>query len=284
MKLMKNRWDHYDMAYVHGDPGLAAKIARELPVCLRLPGPIGHDQAKFLAPVHVVCANGDTLLQLRQTFGDKLRIDELPIGLDSAQFTYANKTVRSQMGWSENEVVIGYVGRMTVLKGVKLLVEAFCNLAAENHSLRLLMVGSGEEEPSLCKMIEQSRLTNLVCFAGNQPHENISNWYRTMDLFVMPSLYENFSNAVLEAMGCGVPVVASRIGGNTMLVTEDVNGWLFEPGDASDLESTLRTATEERKKLPAMGQVARGLVENTYSWKRTAERLEALMLAYVTPK
>jgi glycosyltransferase involved in cell wall biosynthesis len=276
MQRLSGRWSSFDLAYIHGEPRLAAEVARELPTCIRLPGPVGEDQITNLEKVQLILANGDALNSLRSLLGGKKAVQELSIGLDAAHFSPTGGNFREKLGWGGEEVVLGYAGRLTVLKGVKILAEAFCRLAQEYPDLRLLLVGDGEEGRTIAAMLGQAGLQNRSHLAGVQPYELMPAWYRSMDLFVMPSRYENFSNALLEAMGCGLPAVASRVGGNLMAIEEPANGWFFEAGAPGSLADTLVTAIVHRPEWPAMGRFSRALVEHKYSWDYTASTFEEI--------
>ena len=221
------RWKEFDAVYVHGSAVLASKIARYRPTVLRLPGPVSADLAPVLRAVHAVCANGDALSQIREFLGD--HATELPVGLDSDIFKPGPSWVRQRLGWTENHWVVGYVGRLAHVKGIDLLADAFRKIRKTIPHARLLVIGSGEEEGKLRTDLNAELMEGLVHIESDVPHELLADWYRAMDLFVMPSRYENYSNAVLEALACGVPFLVSDVGGNRRLA-ETEGGWLFAQG------------------------------------------------------
>jgi glycosyltransferase involved in cell wall biosynthesis len=272
VKLLNRRWQEFDVAYVHGDALLAAQISDNIQTILRLPGPIGKDYLPALKKIHFVCANGDAFQKMHVLFGDIKKLYELPVGLDLELFS----PQKSDHYGDNNKVVIGYVGRVTVLKGVHLLVSAFCQVAGLFPEAFLLIVGDGENISTLQQIVQKAGLENRVNWAGRRALDELPDLYRNMDVFVMPSLYENFSNAILEAMGCGLPIIASRVGGNTMMVSER-NGWLFDSDSVNSLTSTLETALTFRSELRRKGQVSRALVVNAYSWEHMTDALEDLM-------
>lgn len=273
--------DDFDLAYVHADPHLASAIADILPTCLRLPGPINAEQWRWLRNVQLVVANGDALQNIRKTFAGKKDIFELPIGLDCEHFSPEGGDFRTKLGWQQDEVILGYAGRFTVLKGVILLAQAFAELASIYPSLRLLLVGEGDELAAIKKIVRQCGIMSRIHFAGVQSYNYMPSWYRSMDLLVMPSLYENFSNSILEAMGCGLPIVASRVGGNQLSVSESRSGWLFEVGDLHSLIQSLKVALSKRYDWFQMGQFNHSLVEKNYSWGRTGEIFEAITVPLI---
>ena len=94
-----------------------------------------------------------------------------------------------------------------------------------------------------------------------------------MNVFVMPSRYENFSNAVLEALACGVPFLVSDVGGNRRLA-EAEGGWLFTPGSADSLAQALRSIAESPCRARDRGTFGGERVRHRYSWEASAKRLE----------
>ena len=267
------RWKEFDAVYVHGSTVLASKIARYCPTVLRLPGPVSADLAPVLKAVHVVCANEDALKQIRQFLGD--HAIELPVGLDSDLFKPGPSGVRQQLGWAENHWVVGYVGRLAYIKGIDLLADAFKNILKTIPHARLLVVGSGEEVGKLRSGLNAELMEGLAHIDSDVPHELLADWYRAMDLFVMPSRYENYSNAVLEAMACGVPFLGSDVGGNRRVV-ETEGGWLFAPGSADSLAQTLCLIAENPCQARDRGACGGEKVRHRYSWETSAKRLEAI--------
>jgi glycosyltransferase involved in cell wall biosynthesis len=228
----------------------------------------------MLRAVQAVCANGDALDRIRAFLGD--HVCELPIGLDVQTFTPGVSSVRSTLGWADRHCVVGYVGRLTHLKGVDLLAAAFREIAQDVLDARLLIIGSGEEERHIRTVLAQEFARAIVHIEPDVNHEQLPAWYRAMDLMVMSSRYENHSNALLEAMACGIPFLASNVGGNRKL-SETGAGWLFEPESVPALSQCLRRIIGNRPELKACGEVGLRSVRNHHSWAASAERLEAII-------
>ena len=268
------RWKEFDAVYVHGSAVLASKIARYRPTVLRLPGPVSADLAPVLRAVHAVCANGDALSQIREFLGD--HATELPVGLDSDIFKPGPSWVRQRLGWTENHWVVGYVGRLAHVKGIDLLADAFKKIRKTIPHARLLVIGSGEEEGKLRTDLNAELMEGLVHIESDVPHELLADWYRAMDLFVMPSRYENYSNAVLEALACGVPFLVSDVGGNRRLA-ETEGGWLFAQGSVDSLAQTLCSIAENPCLARDRGACGGEKVRHRYSWQTSAKRLEDIL-------
>jgi glycosyltransferase involved in cell wall biosynthesis len=267
------RWGDFDAVYVHGDAVLASKVAVHRPTVLMLPGPVTAEAAPMLRTVHAVCATGDALVRVRTFLGD--HAIDLPYGVDCQLFKPGPASVRSDLGWTEQDRVIGYAGRLTHLKGVDLLAAAFHELSRSVPNARLLIIGSGEEEESIRRALAKEMARGVAHIEPGMSQEQVSNWYRSMDVLVMPSRYEAFSLAVLEAMACGIPFLGSDVGGNTMLA-ETGAGWLFEPESVSSLITCLGKILKRSPELKARGKIGFEYVQRHHSWTATAERLERI--------
>ena len=269
-KIFAKRWTDFDGVYVHADPTLASRVSQHRPTVLRLPGPVAPELAPTLRAVHTVCANGDALQNLRAFLHDQ--VVELPIGLDTESFTPGMSSVRSNLGWSASHFVVGYVGRLTHLKGVDLLAAAFREALGKAPEARLLLVGAGEEEQHIRTVLANEIGRGFVHIEPGVDHEELPAWFRAMDLMVMPSRYENHSNALLEAMACGLPFLVSHVGGNRKL-SESGAGWLFEPGSAPALSRALCHILGSGPQPKMRGEVARRSVCNHHSWASTPKAL-----------
>ena len=228
----------------------------------------------LLRRVHAVCANGDALARIRAFLGD--HATELPIGIDTDAFKPGPTSIRHHLGWTGQHRVIGYVGRLMHLKGVDILAAAFRKISPQFPDARLLIVGTGPEEAYIRSALSKELSHAIVHIESDVQHDQLAEWYSAMDLLVMPSRYENFSNALIEGMACGIPFLASSVGGNTILEKTGA-GWLFESESESALASCLGRLLRANGGLTARGKVARAYVQNHCSWAAVAERLESVI-------
>lgn len=141
-------------------------------------------------------------------------------------------SVRSELGLGRWETVIGAVGSLYPVKGHSYLIRALPSILKEYPKVLLLIVGRGELENELKAEVVGLNLQDHVRFLGfrNDVHTLLS----AMDIFVMPSLSEGLSMAILEAMAAGLPVVATKVGGNPEIVQDGETGFLVPP-ENSDL-------------------------------------------------
>jgi glycosyltransferase involved in cell wall biosynthesis len=268
------RWTEFDAVYVHSSWHLASKIAQYRPTIVRLPGPVSAEFAPVLRKVHAVCANGDALIQTQKVLGD--HAIELPIGVDETSFFPDTSSIRHKLGWENCHWVLGYVGRLLHVKGVDLLAIAFREISRIVPDARLIIVGRGEKERLLRSLLKDELARGIVHMESDVSHQRLAEWYRAMDLFVMPSRYENFSNAIVEALACGVPFLASDVGGNKILANA-VGGYLFDNESIHSLSLALRQLAECSRELKAQGLAGAEYVRKRYTWKSSAECLERII-------
>jgi glycosyltransferase involved in cell wall biosynthesis len=269
------KWSEYDVVYVHHSSNLASKVAPYRPTILRLAGPLTSELAPLLREVQVVCANGDALYQTQKFLGEKAT--ELPIGVDTTVFSPGTTAIRQTLGWRDSDFVIGYVGRLLRLKGVDILASAFGEIAKVCPRARLLIVGSGEKATLIRTILEKELDKGVVHMEPDVAHQRLADWYRAMNIFVMPSRYENFSNAILEAMACGIPFIASDVGGNRILA-KAVGSDVFQENSVPSLVMSLRAISEKNSvELKAQGLAGADYVRRNYTWSASAERLDEII-------
>lgn len=188
-------------------------------------------------------------------------------GVDTGRFTPAScETARGQIGnfLPPNAFVVGMVGRFGPFKRHALLIEAFNQLTAGNPNLHLLIVGGGgPEKERVQQQAQASPAASRIHFAGFQ--NNPIPFYQAMNLLVVPSINEGMSNAVLEAMSCGIPVLANNVCGNAEMISHGVNGWLADLGDGNRLAAELKRVLASGDALGSVGKQARETVIKSFS-------------------
>ena len=145
------------------------------------------------------------------------------------------------------------------------------------------MIGSpsGLEGPSeerhIRKKIEELGLTDRVQFVEPQPHEKLVNWYRAADVLLMPSRSESFGLVALEAAACGLPVVASAVGGLQTIVKNDLSGYLIDDRDPWSYAAHVSKIINDSEKAEAMSKEA-VKSSKSFTWSVTAARLRRICL------
>ena len=220
--------------------------------------------------------------QLVSHYGaDPSRIEIVPPGVDHSIFNPACKSeARRLLNLSEQKTLL-FVGRIQPLKGVDLAISTLAEL--EDKDARLILIGSssGMEGPSeqrrITKMVKELGLTNRVLFVEPQPHEKLVNWYRAADVFLMPSRSESFGLVALEAAACGLPVVASEVGGLQTIVENGLSGYLINDRDPWSYAAHVSKIIDDSGKAEEMSEEA---VERSksFTWSVTAARIRRICL------
>jgi sugar transferase (PEP-CTERM/EpsH1 system associated) len=173
--------------------------------------------------------------------------------------------------------LVGTVGRMQTVKAQPLLAQAFVQLLQQQpalcETLRLVMVGDGALRAACEAILQQAGLAHLAWLPGAR--DDVPDVMRGLDCFVLPSLAEGISNTILEAMACGLPVLATHVGAASELLVEGQTGRLVPAGDVQALADGLRQLALSRGGARAMGQAGRLRVEQHFS-------LPAMVAAYQT--
>lgn len=172
--------------------------------------------------------------------------------------------------------VVLFAGRLRTRKAVAVLLEAFARLRSEHPEAALVVVGDGEQHDALGARAERLGIAGAVRFAGAQPRDAMGAWYGAADLFCLPSLYEGFPLAILEAMAAGLPVVATAVAGVPEAVVDGVTGRLVPPEDATALARALSELAADPEGARRMGEAGRRRVETEYAIPRIAAAYLAL--------
>ena len=169
---------------------------------------------------------------------------------------------------AEPGVEVLYAGRLRTRKAVAVLVEAFALLRDRAPGARLRLAGEGEQRLALEAQVRRHGLEDVVRFEGAVPHHRMGELYAAADIFCLPSLYEGFPLAILEAMAAGLPVVATRVAGNPEAVEDGVHGRLVDAEDAAGLAEALLGLIEDEEGRRRMGRQARRRIEEEFSIER----------------
>jgi glycosyltransferase involved in cell wall biosynthesis len=183
----------------------------------------------------------------------------------------SREAARRSLDLLPDEPVVLYVGRLLRIKGVHHLLGAFPRVLARFPLARLLIVGDGEEGQDLQTSARRLGLGPRVAFLGSLPHEDVIRCMRAADVFVLPSLVESFGIVLLEAMSCGLPVVASRVMGIPYLVEDGLNGFLVPPTDEEALADRITALLSDPDLRARMGEQNRNKAA-AYLMPRIADR------------
>lgn len=178
------------------------------------------------------------------------------------------------------KVKILFIGRLIPRKGFHRVVRALPEVRKNTHvPFEVEVVGTGAHRSELDTLAEELQVSDVIRYVGMVPYDQLEKSYQYADIFVLTSLSEGMPSVILEAMGCGLPIIASDVGGNNEIVHEGENGYLI-PGDDVDLLAqrilALVNDTELRKK---MGHKSREMAL-AYDWRNIMERYNELIEKY----
>lgn len=195
-------------------------------------------------------------------------------GVDLDRFAPLDRTAaRTSLGIDSRGPLLLSVGNLIELKGHALLIEAVRALRDDWPALRLVIAGEGPERPALEALVARHGLGARVQLLGAVPNADLCTWYSAADLFLLPSSREGLPNALLEALACGTPTLASAVGGiPDVLRGVPEAGELFPERSVAAITATLRRWLPRDADRQAVRQLALA-----HAWPRSIEQLLALM-------
>lgn len=159
------------------------------------------------------------------------------------------------------------------MKGLAFLLEALAKIRADNPAAHLVVIGRPKYDSKATQLIKELNLTDHIEFVSGVPDERIVELYSEAQVAVVPSLYEGFSLPAIEAMSCGVPLIATTGGALPEVVGQDgVTALQVPPGDSEALAVKIRDALADPTLRDTIGVAGRERVEQNYSWRATAEK------------
>ena len=137
------------------------------------------------------------------------------------------------------------MGILIPIKGTIHLINAFADIIKQRNDLLLVIIGSGPLRSGLESRVQALNLDDYIRFLGFVPNQELVFWFNAADLFVLPSLGEGFGITIIEALSCGLPIVASDIGGILEIINENELGILVPPGDTKKLSNAILQALDK---------------------------------------
>ncbi len=174
-----------------------------------------------------------------------------------------------------------YVGRLVKHKRVDLLMRSFAEVAKEHPEAALWIVGDGPERVRLENMAEKLNLPDRIKFLGWVSEEDKVRAMKKAWCLVLPSVKEGLGLVLLESMACGTPVIAVDSGGPREAITDGENGFLVPPNHVEALADRISRILSNAELRDRMGKAGRRLVEEKFTWKKVAERVEKVLLSVV---
>lgn len=272
----------WNVAHVHTNHSLgavkfAAEGGRHATGSMRL-----MVEEQVLASAHVIATSPQEVEVIRKAYVARPGVEVIPCGVDDQKFQPLDQAAcRSSLGIAEDALVLGYVGRFDPLKGIETFVRAAALVAAD-LPVQLVITGGyepgahdGREYERITALIDERGLTACTRMLGKVPQDALARVYAALDVCVVPSHYESFGLVTIEAMACGRPVVASRVGGLQYTVDEGHTGLLAPVKDAAAFATACRAILTQPELRERMGRAAFRRVQSLFTWDAVSRALEA---------
>jgi L-malate glycosyltransferase len=275
--LRDNKYDLVHAFFGFPTGWLCYRSAAKLPYIVSLRGsdvPGGHARLqldyKILGPVFktiwkkacILVTPSEALKQRALNFMPNVNIEVIPNGVDLERFSPDKPTGQTDC------IRLVTVGRLSATKRVELLIDAVEILVKEGCKIRLSIVGEGAERNRLGQMITDKRIGNSIHMKGFVGPADMPGIYRDSDIYISASMQEGMSNAMLEAMASGLPIITTRCEGVDELITG--NGIVLEQADAGQMAEAIKKLVNDKPLLEKMSQAARRQAES-FTWNAVAQ-------------
>jgi teichuronic acid biosynthesis glycosyltransferase TuaC len=278
-------FDLIDAHFVYPDGVAACLLAKwfSCPITITLRGTIGK-LAKFLlrrqqiqwalARASLVFSVSRSLQEIAVELGcDRQKTRVIPNGIDCKLFRPLDRVeARNRLGIPLDRTVLLSVGALCERKGHHRIMQVLPRLVAAQPNLLFVVVGGpgaeGDTGPNLKRLSRELGMDPYVRLVGARPHDEIAEWLAAADTFCLATSNEGMANVLVEALSCGIPVVTTRVGGNSELVQDGVNGLLVSHGDSDALQKTLLNAFNRKWNRESISRTMTGK-----TWEATATQL-----------
>ncbi len=209
---------------------------------------------------HIICLSGSLKNELARRHTDPKKITVISQGVDLSIFSPAEGNKKP-----ENKIHLLFVGRVVNAKGINELIQAYKILKESFTGLRLTICGHGNERDMF---IRKTNNIAGITFIDFLTHKELVEQYHKSDVLVLPSYSEGLPNVVLEAMACGLPVVATRVGNIPVMLSEN-RGVLVKPRDVNDLVSGIKKISEDE-------EFRNNCIENSFAYVKSKHSLSVV--------
>ncbi|MGM7702940.1 glycosyltransferase [Pseudalkalibacillus sp. Hm43] len=229
-----------------------------------------------LKQADVICATSNALMNETLNYVQDKPLVITPFGVDTTRFS-----PKDHHNENRKTVTVGIVKGMEEKYGIEYLIKAFRYLknqltVEEFSNLHLKIVGDGPSLEYYKRLAKKYRLENTITFTGKVPHDQVPQVISDMDIFVVPSLIESFGVAAVEAQACGVPVIASDVGGLPEVVLDGKTGYIVPPKDPKAIAKKITQLMIDPALRKKMGEQGVQHIKQQYSWNQNAELMRTL--------
>jgi glycosyltransferase involved in cell wall biosynthesis len=189
----------------------------------------------------------------------------IPNGVNFNQFSpdVDGTEIRKKLNISNNEKIILFVGRLSLVKRIDVLIDVTKKLSKEGLRVKTVIVGDGEYRDYYYKLAQSC---NDIIFISSVPHSEIQKYYAMADVFMLPSLSEGLPNVLLEVAACAKPIVATNTGGISDIVIHGKTGFLVEQGDINSFIEFIKLILNDEELSKRLGNNAYKYVKSKFDW------------------
>ncbi len=203
---------------------------------------------------------------------DRERATIFPWGIDVERFSPKEGTIRNKIS-EQSDFLILSLRTMEPNYDVETVVRAFLKAMKAQPDMRLILLGDGSQMPVLKEIAARDENGDRISFLGRQPNDMLVEYYRSCDLYVSASIVDGSSVSLLEAIGCGLPVLMSSIPGNLEWVKDGENGMLFPVKDVDLLAEKMVSCCIDKKTIHNYAAAARKLIEEKADWNKNKTKI-----------
>ena len=224
---------------------------------------------KILSTSHVMAEE-------TKIYTDK-EIEVTPFGIDTAKFAPEKAERTALTPFAEDDIVVGTIKLLETKYGINYLIEAF-SIVSRKHPelpLKLLIVGDGSERKNLENSAKELKIDEKVYFAGMADYSKVPSFHKVIDIYAALSVLdsESFGVAIVEAEGCGKPVVVSNVGGLPEVVEDGKTGFVVEKKNAAAAAEKLEKLVLDAGLRCMMGKAGRERVLKLYDWNENVAQM-----------
>jgi len=224
----------------------------------------------------ITCVSNVVERKVKQFGRGNQNIRVIPNGVDINRFSpEAKSEIRAQLGLKDKEIIIT-VSRLEVKNGIEYLIRAAKDVIARRLNAVFLIIGEGELRNSLVQLAKSLGVEKNVIFYGSVPHDQVAKFLTVADIFVRPSITEGFGISFVEAMACGLPVIASEAVGQMNIFEDGREGLVAKTANSEDLSNRILTLLKNESLRQDMGIAARELAVQRYDWDMIASDFESI--------
>ena len=224
-----------------------------------------------------VIVNSSATQDACQAIYDSREYPIIPMGIDTNKFK-PKKNGTKIIDNSGYDIVCLFVGRLAEVKGVMYACKAIKKLVNNGYNPLFYIIGSGPEEFNIKEFIYRNEMENNIKLAGWVDNANLVDYYSAANIFIGPSIVdrngctEALGLVFIEALSCGVPVIATKTGGIGDIVTHEKNGYLVKQKSAKDIAQKIELLANDRERLNKLATSARQSIIEKFDWKNVKVR------------